>query len=229
MHRLHISRKNSSLKEQVTNQLRSAVLDGALEPGQKLVERDLCEMLDISRTVLREALQQLVAEGLIISIPHRGPEVASITLKQAKNIYDVRQAIEALAVTCFVKNATDKQISELKNTLHELEAVLEGSTDSSILDIKNKFYKVLLDGCDNEILLEMHTLLNNRINLLRRTSLSSKGRLKQTVAEINEIVSAIENRDAKLASELNAKHVAIAAEIAIGQLKQKQNNASADN
>lgn len=229
MHKLHISRENSSLRELVTNRLRSVVMDGTFEPGQKLIERDLCEMLDISRTVLRESLQQLVAEGLIISIPHRGTMVASISLKQARDIYDVRQVIEALAVTSFVKNASDEQVAELKSTLAELKDVLDGLTDSSVLDIKNKFYKVLLEGCNNNILLEMHTLLNNRINLLRRTSLSSKGRLKQTVAEISEIVSAIENRNANLAGELSAKHVAIAAKIAIEQLQQQQDSSDADN
>ena len=94
---LHIPRQNSSLRQQVTDRLRDAVLSGMFEPGMKLVERDLCEMLGISRTVLREALQHLGAEGLITNVPHKGPMVATITAQEARDIYAVRGALEALA------------------------------------------------------------------------------------------------------------------------------------
>src|SRR5699024_2149810 len=138
-----------------------------------------------------EALQQLVAEGLITSIPYRGLAVATISLQQARGIYDVRQALEALAATSFVGHATGSQIAELRQCVDDLKDASDQKAYKNILDIKNNFYQVLLSGSNNEVLLEMHTMLNNRINLLRRTSLSSGGRLKDTIKEIDAIVTAI--------------------------------------
>lgn len=222
MDNLQILRVNSSLKELVTKKLRSVVLDGTFSPGQKLVEKDLCEMFGISRAVLRESIQQLIAEGLIVNIPHKGSEVATISLKQAREIYDVRQALEALTAYEFVKNANDEQVRSLRKILEELKVAYEDNTYENVLDIKNKFYRTLLEGCNNNILLEMHTILNNRINILRQTSLSSRGRLQNTIIEIEAIVTAIENRDADLASRLCSEHVAIAAKIALERLSKAQ-------
>ncbi|MGP1615195.1 MAG: GntR family transcriptional regulator, partial [Pollutimonas bauzanensis] len=120
---LHIPRENSSLRQQVTDRLREAVLSGTFEPGQKLVERDLCEMLGISRTVLRESLQYLGAEGLITNIPHKGPVVSTISYQEAKDIYAVRQALEALAGEGFALHATDAQVQALRAALGRLEAI----------------------------------------------------------------------------------------------------------
>ena len=78
--------KAETLRAQVENQLRQAIVGGLLRPGQKLVERELCEKLGVSRPSLREALRRLEAEKLIVNVPHRGPEVASMTLAQAREI-----------------------------------------------------------------------------------------------------------------------------------------------
>jgi DNA-binding GntR family transcriptional regulator len=222
MQKLHISRTNCSLKEHVVNHLRGVVLDDTFEPGQKLIERDLCEMLDISRTLLRESLQLLIAEGLITSIPYRGLTVATISIHQAREIYDVRQTLETLAVTSFVDHASDSQVAELRQCVEDLKKASDEKAYKNILEIKNNFYHVLLAGSNNKVLLEMHTMLNNRINLLRRTSLSSGGRLNSTIAEIDAIVTAIEQKDGKLAGELSAQHVAIAANVALSRLEQMQ-------
>ena len=84
-----------------TDKLREAILSGAFSPGQKLVEKDLWQSLGISRTVVREALQHLQAEGLINIIPYKGPVVATLTLQDANELYEVRASLESLACAGF--------------------------------------------------------------------------------------------------------------------------------
>ena len=216
---LQVRRESSSLRQLATDRLRDAVLSGAFQPGTKLVERDLCEMLGVSRTVLREALQHLGAEGLITSVPHKGPVVATISAKEAQDIYAVRTALEALAGEGFALHASEDQIAKLREALNKLEKASEGESTHELLDAKNDFYAILLDGCGNEVVASMLTLLNNRVTLLRRMSLSKPGRSRETLAELHEIVDAIEQRDSKRAKKLCAAHVTKAAAVALKNLK----------
>lgn len=207
---LHIPREASSLRQQVTDRLREAILYGDFEPGEKLVERELCDRLGISRTLLREALQHLQAEGLIVTVPHKGPSVARITEAEAREIYQVRGALEALAAEGFARHAPDALVRRLRlhlNYLHTPDAA------ANILAAKNGFYDILLEGCGNRVVGKMLTQLNNRITLLRRYSLSHPGRLPDTLKELGEIVAAIEARDPDEAGRLCARHVARAAEV----------------
>ncbi|MGO3124605.1 MAG: GntR family transcriptional regulator [Advenella sp.] len=215
---LHIHRENTTLRQHVTERLREAVISGTFTAGQKLVEKDLCAMLGISRTVLRESLQQLNAEGLITNIPHRGPVVATISREEVKDIYQVRQALEALAGEGFAIHASEAQIQALQDCLERLKAIGEGRSTDSILDIKNLFYRILLEGCGNDVVKNLLTQLNNRIMILRRISLSGTERLPHTIKEISDIVDAVSMRNAKLAKKLCARHVANAAEAAMKYL-----------
>lgn len=221
---LQISRETTSLRSQVTNRLRDAILSGIFQPGQKLVEKELCNQLGISRTILRESLQHLGAEGLILNIPHKGPTVATISYSEAKGIYDVRQALESLAGEGFAKCATDQQVQQLREVLNELKRLADNRSYEKILDTKNKFYEIMFSGCGNPILGSLLVLLNNRVTLLRRVSLSEKGRLPDTLAELNGIVSAIEARDPALAGLLCRSHVASAAHTALRNLEAPQAN-----
>ncbi len=70
--------------------LRSAIGSGLFKPGQRLIERELCEQVGVGRTSIREALRQLEAEGLVTTIPHRGPIVSTISVEEAEQLYDLR-------------------------------------------------------------------------------------------------------------------------------------------
>lgn len=215
MTNLHINRATVSLKQQVIDRLRDAIMDGTFAPGQKLVEKDLCALLGISRTLLREALQHLEAEELITTIPHKGPMVAVIDEAEARAIYQVRQALEALAGEGFALNASDEQMQALRASMEYVASEEAAATTQKLLEAKNDFYKILLRGCGNQIIANVLTQLNNRITLLRRLSLGEAGRMPETSCELMGIVEALENRDAVLAKRLCGEHVANAAQVAM--------------
>jgi DNA-binding GntR family transcriptional regulator len=202
-----VVREVSSLRQQVAENLRDAILDGRLNPGQKLIERELCESLDISRTLLREALQQLQAEGLITSVPHKGPSVALIGADEVAELYEVRQALEGLAATSFAAHATDAQIAELALQL-KLMRQADPCDPRALLVAKSAFYAVLLNGCGNRVVKQVLTQLNNRMMLFRRLSMSAPGRVPKMFSELEAIVGAIKKRDGMLAGQLSVEHVA---------------------
>ena len=94
---LRIDRSAKTLRELAVERLRDAILDGQFRPGDRLVERVLCERLGVSRTVVREALRHLETEGLVDVVPQQGPAVARLDAGQATQIYEIRAMLEALA------------------------------------------------------------------------------------------------------------------------------------
>src|ERR1700754_4432713 len=140
-----VVRPAATLRRQVVEGLRSCISDLTFKPGDRLVERELCEMLGVSRTSVREALSQLVAEGLVQIIPHKGPIVAVITKEEAKGLYEVRAVLEALAGRQFTERATNDQRVALMQALKELASIKDLNAEEAILLFlkqKAKFYEV---------------------------------------------------------------------------------------
>ena len=86
-----------TVRSMVAQKLREAIMSGTLKPGQRLVERELCEMTGVSRPSIREALRLLEADGLVNTVPHRGPVVSTISLEEAKQLYAARAVLEGFA------------------------------------------------------------------------------------------------------------------------------------
>lgn len=217
---LQIERVDAPVRRQVEDRLREAIVEGRCAPGERLVESQLCERLGVSRPLIREALRQLVAEGLVVIEPHHGARVASITVEEAKQIYKVRAQLEGLAGQEFAQHADATAIEELRTIVAELEQVVGNqASGQSILVIKQRFYAVMLAHCGNEIVRETLERLNNRISQLRALSLSRPGRFPKTLQEMKRILRAIEARDSSAAFEACARHVDKAAKHALEALR----------
>ena len=212
---LRVVRSMVSLKKQVVESLRTAIFDRCFAPGDRLVERELCEMLDVSRTLLREALSQLEAEGVVQIIPHRGPIVAVYTAEDAKSIYEVRAALEEMAGRCFVERATESECKALETAFAEMKRSCTSKLGADHLTVKAKFYAALTTGAHNPVLVEMLRLIHGRVSMLRATTLGQPGRLAASLAELGNIVKTIKARDAQAAARACRLHVENAGAIAI--------------
>src|SRR5690606_17829191 len=135
-----VHRVAAVLRHSVTESIRNAILAGRFRPGDRLPERELCEMTGVSRTLVREALRQLETERLIKVIPHRGPVVETITPEQADGIYRVREELEGLASQLFAERATTDQLNTLKQAYQELQASHTENDSLNQLKAKNHFY-----------------------------------------------------------------------------------------
>jgi GntR family transcriptional regulator, trigonelline degradation regulator len=224
---LRVVRSMVSLKKQVVESLRTAIFDRRFSPGDRLVERELCEMLDVSRTLLREALSQLEAEGVVQIIPHRGPIVAVYTAEDAKSIYEVRAALEEMAGRCFVERATAQECKALETAFAEMKRSCTSKLGADHLTVKAKFYAALTTGAHNPVLVEMLRLIHGRVSMLRATTLAQPGRLAASLAELGNIVKTVKARDAEAAARACRLHVENAGAIAIAILAEDTAQAEA--
>lgn len=204
------------LRQGVTESIRNAIAVGRFGAGDRLPERELCELTGVSRTLVREALRQLESEGLVVVEPNRGPFVARLSRAQAEGVYQVRSELEGLACELFACNAGSDQRAALAEAFEALKAAARLPDPQAPLRAKNRFYAALCEGSGNEALGNCLRLLNSRITLLRATSMRAPGRSEQTIAEMTELVEALTAGDGPRARALGQRHVRLAAEAALG-------------
>ena len=221
---MQISREPAPIRQQTVANLRNAICEGHFKPGERLIEAALCELIGVSRTSIREALRQLETEGLIKVIPNKGPVVATLTLEEAKDIYQVRGVMESLACRNFAERASTSQIEALAETMVRFERAAPLADGKELVQIKNDFYTILLDGCGNALVKSFLLSLHARISLLRSTSLTQPGRPLQSVKEINAMVRAMAARDPEAAWESSVIHVRNAEGAALDALAKVQEN-----
>jgi DNA-binding GntR family transcriptional regulator len=214
-------RSSVPVREQTVNILREAILSMELKPGQRLVEREFIDRLGISRTTFREALRQLSTEGLVTVVPQKGARVSSPSLEEANDLYVIRAALESLVVTRFIERATAEEIEALRESIEVFDRAVQRTTDTlELLDAKEQFYRVLLQGARSDVLEQTLNGIKARVRSLRSRSLSKPGRAVETAAELRAVVEAVSAGDAELASRLCAEHVHAAGRIALADLKE---------
>ncbi len=196
-----------TVQRQTADKLRDAILSGYFKPGERLVEAGLCEMMNVSRTSVREALRRLEAEKLIVIVPNKGPSVAEITWEEAEEIYHVRAMLEAEAAALFAQRATAADVKKMRVALAAFTKAAEGNDAMGRLEATSRFYEVMLAGCGNRIISELLAGLVARVNFLRARSMSRPGRARHSVTELRRILVAIEKKDAAAASAAAVEHV----------------------
>jgi DNA-binding GntR family transcriptional regulator len=200
-----IQKSSAPLRRQVLDELRQSIISGRLEPGARLVERELVGMMGVSRTVIREALRQLETEGLIAIIPNKGPVVRKLSLEEARDLYSIRAVLEGLAARLFVENGDDAQVEKLEHSLEDTAEAYWGGDPAKILETKNRFYEVLFEGAGSTTLSSMIELLHMRIWRWRALGLGhpkrSPERSKESIADLWAVLEAIRERDSDLAEK----------------------------
>ncbi len=212
---LEVQKLAAPLRQQVLDGLRQAIIEGRLAPGARLTERELTEMMGVSRTVIREALRQLESEGLIAIIPNKGPVVRELTPGEAKDLYSIRAVLEGFAARLFVEHADEAEVKKLAQALDVVIGAYERGDAQEVLETKNRFYDVLFEGAGSETLCSMLGTLHARIWRWRALGLShpqrSGERSRESIEGLRAILAAIRRRDAETAEKLmreEAQHAA---------------------
>ncbi|MGF7160597.1 DNA-binding GntR family transcriptional regulator [Rhodoligotrophos appendicifer] len=217
---LRIAQPRTTLRQQVVEVLRKAILEFQFRPGDRLIERHLCEITGVSRTSIREALRHLESEGLVTVVPHRGPIVATVSVDEASKIYEVRAALEGLAGRLFAVRASDDDVAQLQRAFQRLKSVVESEGDPGEISLATtEFYRIFLEGCGNDIVASLTKSLQARVVLLRFQSMAQPGRGLRSIGEIELMVDAIARRDPDGAQTLCEVHVQRACAAALAHLR----------
>lgn len=211
---LRIETPPATLREIALDRMRRAIIGGLFEPGERLVERTLCEQLGVSRSVIREVIRHLEAEGLVEMLAKQGPIVATLNWDDARQIYEIRAALESTAVADCARVAGPEIKAALRKAMSELEHTSKQSSPVGVLDATTEFYKIVFEAGGNNIAWEIVSRLNSRISRLRVMTLSTSNRMTSGPSQIREIFAAIDTNNPDAAASACRAHVGAAAVIA---------------
>ncbi|MCB1883825.1 MAG: GntR family transcriptional regulator [Geminicoccaceae bacterium] len=211
---LKVERPPKSLRELTLEKMREAILDLRFPPGARLVERHLCEQLGVSRTVVREVLRHLEAEGLVQTVPRQGPIVARLDPARAAQVYEVRALLEGMAARAAAGRRDPEAVAELKRVVARIELAFARNDPKAVLAATTDFYETLFLSAEKRVAWEIVQSLNAQINHLRALTIASPNRADAAPFEMRRIVEAIERGDADGAAKAAGAHVAAAAGIA---------------
>lgn len=204
-----------TLKESALESLRGAITSNILKPGDRLVERTLCETMGVSRTVVRECIRHLESERLVVGIPNSGFIVASISDAEVKEIYEIRTLLECSAVKECSQKATPEVIKKLYSLHEGIAKYLHNDDVKTGLKLTKDYYELIFKTAEKHVSWDLFEQLNSRISRLRALTLSTTGRKTSGPKDLFDIIKALEEKDAEKAGEICARHLKEAYEIAM--------------
>ena len=222
---LRIDRQARTLRELAVERLRDAILRFQFRPGERLVERMLCDRLGVSRTVVREALRHLESEGLVEVIPQQGPAVARLDSRQAEQVYEIRGLLEAEAAKAAARAASPSDVAQLKLANQAIQSAFSTGEGRAILKATTNFYELLFRIADKPVAWQVVQGLNARINHLRAMTVAQPRRAEDANSEMLRIISAIENGDGEAAARASYEHVDLVKRLAIAGLERLSGDA----
>ncbi|MBB6627559.1 GntR family transcriptional regulator [Nocardioides sp. KIGAM211] len=199
---MRIERPVSTVREQVFQAVRAAIVSGHFLPGQRLTEKLLIDATGASRTSIREALRDLENHHFIERTGTNAIRVVVLDEKALNNIFDVRSALEPLAVEFFVARASDAEIAKARSFVEHAGGSVEERLDGAL-----DFDRLLLEAVGNGVLSEILENLHWRIHVVRRMTMSIPGRSAVAWEEMNDVTGAISERNGARARDLMRVHI----------------------
>lgn len=217
---LRIEEAPPTLRELALDRLRTAIVEHHFPPGSRLTERELCEQLGVSRSVVREVIRHLEAEGLVTSVPHHGPMVARLEPETAEQIYEIRALLESTAAHDAALHATAEQIAGMRAALSAIAAAYAVADHHAVILSTTRFYEVMFAAGGKSVAWDVVKRLNSRISWLRAMTIASPGRSTTGLGQMEKIFTAIEQRQPEAAAAASRDHVRHAASIARALLRE---------
>lgn len=203
---------NLTLCERVYRYLRQQILAEQLPPGTELSEAALSRGLAVSRGPIREAMGRLAAEGLVTVRPRRGAEVRSLTPQELVDAYQVREALEVMAVRLAVPGITESDLTRLDELVDTMAECARKDRVAEFFAANVAFHELFCQLSGNAKLQEVHHRLEGEISRFQVRTLALRGSLESSVSEHRAILAAVRLGDVDEACELTAAHIRVPAQ-----------------
>ena len=201
--------ENLTLWQRVYEYLREEIVSERLQPGTELQEVPLSEELGVSRGPIREAIGRLAAEGLVTVRPRRGAVVRSLSKDEFLELYQVREALEIMAVRLAVPNLHPEDVAQLEALIDTMGEHAERDEVDAFFAANVAFHGRLFAACGNTKLQELYAQLLGQMGPFRMRSLTLRGNLQRSVAEHRAIMRAAKRGDAERAAHLMSEHIRV--------------------
>ena len=198
------------LRDVVFENLRTAILEGNLKAGQRLMEVQLAEQLGVSRTPIREAIRKLELEGLVVMIPRKGAYVANMSFKDLIDVLEIRATLEGLAASLAAERRNDEDVIKLEKVAKEFEEGVRNADIEIVLKKDVEFHENIFLMANNKKLYHLITSLWEQVHRFRVMYVSNNEASLSLVDEHKRILDAVKNGDCELAKKYATEHIELA-------------------
>jgi DNA-binding GntR family transcriptional regulator len=197
----------AALHEQVAQRLRQMLVEGRIAPGAKLNERELSELLRVSRTPLREAIKMLAAEGLVELLPNRGAIAVSLTEADVLNTFEVMAGLEAQSGELAAERVTPAELAEIQAMHFEMMAAYTRRDLSTYYSLNARIHNAINDAAKNPVLSTVYTQVNARLQALRFRSNQDGEKWKRAMKEHEQMIEALAAHDGAAMRQVLLAHL----------------------
>ena len=180
---------------------------GKLKPGERLREIQLADKMGVSRTPVREAIRMLELEGLVKMVPRRGAEVANITESDLQDAFEVRNALEKLAIELACERMTSEQIDRLKANAKEFQEAANQNDAEKLARIDEEFHDIIFEATNNQRLIQLLNNLRQQFYRYRLECLKDKNSHQSLLEQHMTIIDNIENKNVEAATANITAHI----------------------
>ena len=219
---------DQSLHDEILTRLRDHIVEGNIPDGGRIPERQLCEMLGISRTPLREALKVLAAEGLIDLLPNRGARVRQLSRRDLDELFDLMGGLESLAGRLACENITDAEIAEIERLDYEMYGYYLHRDMHNYFQTNQRIHEKIVEASRNETLRAAYANFAGRIRRVRYSANFARKRQRwgEAMREHEAILDALRRRAASELSDILFHHLRAKRTAALEHLDEAVDGAS---
>lgn len=197
----------SSLAKEVTDVLRDRIINGDYAMGEKLIENKIAEELTVSRTPVRDAFKQLAKEQLVEYIPNKGCFAKGFSHKDMEDIYAVRKAVERVAITWAVENATEEKLAELGEHLELMSFYTENNSYEKLLEANEQFHSMIYQMTGSRFIVQILKTYQDYVHIARKSTLKKEENLPLIYKEHEAIYKAMVAKDIQAAGDAVELHM----------------------
>ena len=214
-----ISIPRAALHEQVAHRLRQMLVENRIPPGAKLNERELSDVLNVSRTPLREAIKMLAAEGLVELLPNRGAIAVELTEADVLNTFEVMAGLEAQSGELAAQRITDSELAEIRAMHFEMMAAYTRRDLSNYYRLNAAIHRAINAAAKNPVLTATYNQVNARLQALRFRTNQNDEKWKIAMKEHEQMIAALSARDPLAMRTVLLTHLDNKRDVVVEQLR----------
>lgn len=212
----------AALHEQVAQRLREMLVENRIAPGAKLNERELSEVLKVSRTPLREAIRRLAAEGLVELLPNRGAIAVELRPADVLHTFEVMAGLEAQSGELAAQRITDTELAEIRALHYEMLAAFTRRDLPAYYRLNSEIHAAINAAAKNPVLSATYRQVNARLQALRFKSNQDEAKWSAAVKEHEDMITALSQRDPAAMRAVLLTHLLNKRDVVMAQLEQAQ-------
>jgi DNA-binding GntR family transcriptional regulator len=199
----HDGSPKKTTSEALADLLRDEIVSGKVPAGSRITVADVASRYNVSQMPVREALQRLQGEGIVILLPHKGARVLSLDARFVNNMYDLRGAVESLLGRLALPNLTNAAMTRLEAIWQQIDQAAKNGDEKLLLALNGEFHRLLYRHANNPLALEIYNHYSGLMGTLRQKYGEGPGRLVEISAGLAELLLALRAQDAEQLSRLS--------------------------